>query len=207
MNENLPYQDESVNSIYQLLFCDRPELFKSTIKAPLTYPWNVLLSDAPPVDALKKIIMDTMLESRIRLLACKSLKNQGQIPAEKILLGVVVEIGLDEGLDVLAAYRDGTARYINYTGRLLIWEASDLQSALITKSIFDASEKIVARIGPWNKPRRDFPSTGNLRISFLVSDGLYFGEGPIKTLFNDAMAAPALNAATSMLQYITEKAG
>jgi len=112
---------------------------------------------------------------------------------------------MNEGLDVLAAFRDGSARYINYTSRLLIWEHSDLQSALLTKKIFDESEKIVAKIGPWDKPRKEFPTKDNLRISFLMSDGLYFGEGPIDILFKDPMAAPALNAATAMLKYITEK--
>jgi hypothetical protein len=200
-----PYAEESMNSIYELLFCDDLNTFRSTVKKPWVYPWDVLLSEAPVVSDLQKIIMDTLLESRLRLLACYLLKKLGQLPKEKILLGVIVEIGMEEGLDVLAAYRDGSARYINFTGRLLIWDTSDLQSALITKSIFDASEKIVAQIGPWNQPRRACPSAGNLRISFLVSDGLYFGEGPVNTLFSDPVASPALTAATSMLKYITDK--
>ena len=37
------------------------------------------------------------------------------------VLGVIVEVGLDEGLDVLASYQDGTARYINYTGKMILW--------------------------------------------------------------------------------------
>jgi hypothetical protein len=45
-----------------------------------------------------------------------------------------------------------------------------------------------------------------LRISFLVSNKLYFGEGPIDVLFNDGLAGPALLAATNLMKYITEKA-
>jgi len=44
-----------------------------------------------------------------------------------------------------------------------------------------------------------------IRISFLVSDGLYFGEGPINDLFKDQLAAPALLATTRLMQYLTEK--
>jgi len=200
-----PYADQAVNEIYELLFCDHPENYRQSIQPPRRYPWDVILSDTPNVKDLNKVIMDTMVESRIRLIACHILKTLHQEPPEKILLGVIVEIGMDGGLDVLAAFRDGSARYINYTSRLLIWEHSDLHSALLTKKIFDESERIVAQIGPWNQPRKIFPSTGNLRISFLMSDGLYFGEGPVNILFKDPMAGPALNAATEMLQYITEK--
>jgi hypothetical protein len=89
---------------------------------------------------------------------------------------------------------------------MIIWETQTEESLAITKQLFDSSEKIVSQIGPWNKPRRAFPGKGDLRISFLVSDGLYFGEGPINTLFKDPLASPALTAATSMLQYITAKA-
>jgi len=207
MTQHSPYLDGATNSIYDLLFCDNLDSFKATIKTPYAYPWDVLLSASPSVSDLQKIIMNTLLESRIRLFACHLLRKLGQAPHERILLGVIVEIGMEEGLDVLASYRDGSARYINYTGRILIWDTSDLQSALITKKIFDESEKIVAKIGPWKDPRRPAPSKDMVRISFLVSDGLYFGEGGVNVLFNDPMAAPALTAATSMLKYITEKVG
>jgi hypothetical protein len=42
-----------------------------------------------------------------------------------------------------------------------------------------------------------------VRITFLVSDGLYFGEGPANIFFKDPMAGPVLNAATQLLQFIT----
>jgi len=45
-----------------------------------------------------------------------------------------------------------------------------------------------------------------VRISFLVTDGLYFGEGPINVLFSDALAAPALSSATALMQYLVNRA-
>ena len=117
----------------------------------------------------------------------------------------MVELGLEDGLDVLAAYKDGTARYINYTGSMVIWEAYIHQSMAITNKLFEASENIVNQIGPWNQPRRPYPMQQNMRISFLCTDALYFGEGPINVLFNDPMAAPALQAATEFLQLVTSK--
>jgi len=36
--------------------------------------------------------------------------------------GVILDVPLAGGLDTLAAYVDGTARYINHSGRTIIWE-------------------------------------------------------------------------------------
>ncbi|HJW27902.1 MAG TPA: hypothetical protein VJ508_01500, partial [Saprospiraceae bacterium] len=131
------------------------------------------------------------------------LRLLGIAPKQKELLAVIVELGLEEGPDTLASFSEGTARYLNYSGKILVWENADEKSRAITDKLFVASEKIVQQIGPWTNPRRPFPSKGNLRLSFLVSDGLYFGEGPIKTLFSDPMAGPILNAMQELLQYIT----
>ena len=38
-----------------------------------------------------------------------------------------------------------------------------------------------------------------------MSDGLYFGEGPIDVMFKDQMAGPALNAAGGLMKFLTEQ--
>jgi len=118
---------------------------------------------------------------------------------------VIVEVGLDKGLDVLASFSDGTARYINQTGKILIWETKDEISNKLTENLFIKSKQIVDKIGPWDKPRLPHPTKGNVRITFLVSDGLYFGEAPTNVLFNDTLASPALLSATDLMKYLTEK--
>ena len=200
-----PYPDDATNTIYELLFCDNINLYKSDASRSPDYPWNILFATAPDPIGLQKIVFDDQMESRIKLLAYDAMRRHGLPIEEKELLGVIVEVGLDEGLDILASYQDGTARYINYTGKMILWDAPDKLSAEITAQIFRDSLNIVHRIGPWTNPRRPHPATGTVRISFLVSDGLYFGEGPINVLFNDALAAPALASATAMMQYLTGK--
>ncbi|MDZ4747357.1 MAG: hypothetical protein SH808_02655 [Saprospiraceae bacterium] len=200
-----PYADEATNTIYELLFCDNIALFDPEATASSAYPWNILFSPAPEAADLQKIVFDETVESRVKLLACAALRKLNQPIEEKELLGVIVEVGLDEGLDVLASYQDGSARYINYTGKMILWDVPDKGSAEMTAQIFRDSLNIVHRIGPWTEPRRSHPSKGIVRISFLVSDGLYFGEGPVNVLFNDELAAPALSSCTGMMQYLTEK--
>jgi hypothetical protein len=200
-----PFREDAANAIYELLFCDDISLYNTVNLAAAGYPWDILLSPSPDGTGLQKIINDESLESRIKLLAFDVLRKNDQPIEEKELLGVIVEVGLDEGLDVLAAYLDGSARYINFTGKMILWDVPDKASAEITAQLFMAGLNIVHRIGPWTNPRRGHPLKGMVRISFLVSDGLYFGEGPINVLFNDALAAPALSSATALMQYLTGK--
>lgn len=204
-NLQSPYQSTGVNTLYNMLFCDNMELYKKDKKSKEVYPWDILISDKIDSPGLQKIIKDNDLESRMKILAYHKLPIEEHENEDKELLGVIVEVGLDEGLDVLASYKDGTARYINYTEKTIIWDAKDAQSNSLTEDLFSHSMNIIKQIGPWDQPRRPAPAKGNLRISFLVSDGLYFGEGPMNALFGDPMASPALNAALALMQYITEK--
>lgn len=200
-----PYQESSTNTIYNLLFCDKPELYKEKIQEPLTYPFDILFSEKSSVDDLQTVIDDVHSDTRAKVLAYNRQLALGRHISSKEVLGVIIEVGLDNGLDVLASFKDGTARYINYTGKILVWEATDLESDQLTDTLFDRSGEIVNNIGVWNNPRLSHPIKGNVRITFLVSDGLYFGEGPIDVLFNDAMAGPALTTATELMKYLTEK--
>jgi hypothetical protein len=199
-----PYKDAATNLIYNLLFCDNLNLYKTNTKPPYAHPFNVLFAENSTPAALKSIT-DQTAETRIKILAYNRLLAVDQRPDKKELLGVIVEVGLDQGLDVLASYKDGTARYINYTGKLIVWEATTPASAKLTSALLLQSEPILSKIGPWDQPRRPHPAKGNARITFLVSDGLYFGEAPVNTLFSDPMAGPALNAAAELMKFLTSQ--
>lgn len=200
-----PYKDSSTNLMYNLLFCDNLDLFKINSKDSNLYPWDILFSDTSTDKDLQKVIDDSTTESRMKILAYNRKIAIGEIPRNKELLGVIVEVGLDKGADVLASYKDGTARYINQTGKVLIWETTDSISKQLTADLFEKSLTIVKNIGPWDKARQSAPTKGNARITFLVSDGLYFGEGAINVLFNDPMASTAIKSATQLMQYLIEK--
>ena len=199
-------KDDPSDLIYELLFCDNIELYKANSDGSTDYPWNILFADNPDISELKEITSREDIESRVKILAYNRLKAFGEKIEKKDLLAVTVEVGLENGLDVLAAFRDGTARYINQSGKIIIWETVTEESQAITTDLFTKSADIVAKIGPWNEARRPRPAKGMVRITFLVSDGLYFGEGPMNVLFNDAMAGPALATAAQLMQYLIEKA-
>lgn len=203
---NDPYKDSSANHIYNLLFCDNIELYKENTKQPYNYPFDILFSEASTIVDFQKIIDDRSSDARIKALSYNRQLSKGHKPSKKELLAVIVEVGLENGLDVLASFDDGTARYINQTEKILVWETTtDEKSNELTKDLFLKSQHIVNQIGIWDKPRLPAPTKGNVRITFLVSDGLYFGEGPIDVLFSDPMASPALTSATYLMKYLTEK--
>ena len=201
-----PYKDSSTNLIYNLLFCDNLELYKNNTKQPYSYPFDILFSDKTSLTDLQKISDDSTSEPRVKVLAYNRQIALGHKPDKKELIAVIVEVGLETGLDVLASFNNGTTRYINQTGKMIIWETTtDEKSNKLTKDLFLKSQNVVNQIGPWDKPRRPYPTKGNVRITFLVSDGLYFGEGPMQILFDDPIASPALTAATELIEYLTEK--
>jgi hypothetical protein len=201
-----PYKDKATNLIYNLLFCDSLDLYKSNTQQPYSYPFDILFSDNSSIVDLQKIIDDNSFDPRVKILAYNRQIANGHKPAKKELLAVIVEVGLDNGLDVLASFNNGTARYINQTGKILVWETTNDDTAnKITNDLFIKSQNVVNKIGPWDKPRRPNPTKGNTRITFLVSDGLYFGEAPTNVLFSDSLASPALLAATDLMKYLTEK--
>lgn len=205
MAADTPYHESATNLIYNLLFCDDLELFKKSGTAP-GYPFDILFSASPSKQDLTRITDDPRVDVRTKVLAWNRLRAMGAVADRKELLGVIVEVALDEGLDTLAAFQDGTARYINQSGKIIVWEAPQPTSDQLIADLLSSSLDIINRIGPWNQPRRLHPAAGMVRLTFLVSDGLYFGEGPMEVMFNDPMAGPALGAATQLLGFLTESA-
>jgi hypothetical protein len=121
-------------------------------------------------------------------------------------LGVIVEVFLKQGLDVLAAYPDGRVRYLNQSGKIAVFEGGPPQVEALAKELVAVSQAVVNKIGPWEEKRLAPPRRGNARMTFLVSDGLYFGEGRFHVLQQDAMGGPVLAKAAELLQHAVDAA-
>lgn len=207
MTKSLPYKNDSFNKIYEILFCDKPELYRPAKQQAGEYPWNVLFAEEPDADALNEIIEDEGIESRVKILAYRLLADMGEPAEDNLLLGVIIEVGLDNGLDVLAAYQDGSARYINHAEKIIIWDQPDNRSQPLVNGLFAESLRVVNNIGPWNGERLAPPAKGGVRLTFLVSGDIYFGQGPFDALVKDAMGGPVIHAATQLMIYLTEVRG
>jgi hypothetical protein len=201
-----PYKIDGVNDIYELLFCDDIDLYRGMNTAPDIYPWNILFDENTETDGLRQVLYDTTLETRPKLLASRLLAEHGVVEPVRRVMGVIVEAGLPDGLDVLAAYEDGTARYINFTGKLIIWDTPTDESEAMITELFNVGTEVVNHIGPWEERRRPAPESGTIRLNFLVSDGLYFGEGPFEVLQKDPLGGPVIGAAVKLMTYLIHQA-
>jgi len=199
-----PYTESHVNFLYNLLFCDDLNLFKNHHGEKSVGLWGTLLADRPNVETLRNIADDETNEGRVRALAYNRLREAGEPVPRKKVLGVIVEVPLEKGLDVLAAFSEGGVRYLNQTGKVAIFEGEGHPVEGLAKELVSISQPVVNKIGPWDKQRRPPPKGGNVRVTFLVSDGFYFGEGPFGALQQDALAGPILAKATQLLQRAVE---
>ena len=199
-----PYADSHVNFLYNLLFCDDITLFRNQNTAKSDVLWLTLLAEPADRVALRKIADEQTNEGRVRAVAYNRLRAAGEKVPPKKLLGVIVEVPLQQGLDVLAAFSEGGVRYLNQSGKVAIFEGQGNPVEALAKELVAISQPIVNQIGPWDKQRLPPPKAGNVRLTFLVSDGLYFGEASFGALQSDPMASPVLAKASQLLQRAVE---
>ena len=122
---------------------------------------------------------------------------------ERRVLGVVAEVGVASGDDLLAAYADRTARYQNYSGAGVVWSRPDLSMDGPIESVLRAAEPIADRIDPWRGPLRPPPSGGFMRLNVLTPSGIHFGEGQFEVLDRDPLARPLVRASTCLMERLT----
>jgi hypothetical protein len=162
------------------------------------------------IQVLKRILETPQLESRVVLQTWHALRSLGEKPPEAIekqLLGVVVEVGMPKGLDLLAAYADHRARYYNFSGAGMVWERPNDTLDDAIDDVLKKGSEVVGKIGPWKGVRPPAPSDGQARINMLTPSGLHFGEGTMDQLGKDPMGGAVLGAAISLMQRLIEISG
>ena len=204
--------------IRNTLFGDVPlgELVRAHPKVPLAEPWLSFqrardLRETGDVEGAKavarKIVAMPDLDTRILLQAWHTLRELGDKPPqgrEKDVLGVVVEIGMPKGLDLVAAYRDHRARYFNYSGAGVLWERRDDSLDALIDELLQAGTVVAQAIGPWTKPKPPEPKNGDARINLLTPSGIHLGNGPVEALNQDPMGGPILSAAFGLMKRLVE---
>ena len=162
---------------------------------------------AAAMASLQQVLDTPGLESRQYLQAWHFLRTLGVAPSAdeaRRVLGVVVEVSLPEGLDLVVAYADLTARYYNHSGAGVVWEMNTDLAGTPIQNLLAAGQTVANVIGPWHEARRAAPPTGHVRINSLTASGLYFGEGPFDVLSNDPLASPVIAGGLALMQALTE---
>jgi hypothetical protein len=187
------YAKEELNTLHAMVFCDDT----SPGGAPM-------FGDAPDVRVVQAIVLDTTEESRTRLLAAHWLRaNNHPVPTAEVL-GIVVEVPLEGSLDTLAAFADGRVRYINHTGRIAVFDGAPEevaeQARLLIAAAIPAAIKGIAQ-----QKRGATPTEGNLRFSYLSTEGLRVRDGGFGEVSRDELAGPVLKNAQKLLDLIVKQ--
>jgi hypothetical protein len=160
---------------------------------------------AEAVECWQRVTEMPGLESRQYLQAWHFLRARGIQPHPenaKQLLGVVVEVSMKEGLDLLAAYADHHARYFNYSGAGVVWEHPNSSLDPYIDALLVAGSRVLQKIGPWTDPRPGSPGVDQIRMNFLSPAGLHFGQGALQVLAVEPMAKPVFDAALALMQQL-----
>jgi hypothetical protein len=201
-------------SAYDMLFGDLPLTYWASLHST-ELPWN-LFKEAKKnidnnekiaaIDILHKIIAIPGLESRHYLQAYHFLNELHEHHSgDTTVFGVVLEINMAQGNDVLAAYADHSARYYNYSGKSIIWEHGDHSLDAMIDGIFEHSKIVVSHIGPWKEARKQPPVNSMARVNFLTSKGLHFGEASQQVLFNDPMAGKLMHGMLNLMNVLIDR--
>jgi len=121
-------------------------------------------------------------------------------------LGVVVDLHTDEGLDTLAGFADGSARYLNYSGAGVVWEVPDEEVGRRVRDLLQAAREVVEVTGPLAGARPGPPGHGGAMISVLTPGGIHVGAGSVYALTKDSRGGPVIEAASALLALLVARA-
>ena len=194
-----PYSQPAANAIYNLLFCDDLAAFAAQ---PGQKPsrWVAALAAQPPnLAELSRLAADVEQDGRVRFMAYGRLRAASAPGPKRVLLGLITEVGLAGGVDTLAAFSDGGVRYINQSGRMVFAEGRTIHTAHQVDQLLAQAQGALLRLQPATTARAAPPVDGQVRYTFLTSDGPCVIQAPMDTLQRDPQGAPVLQAATELL--------
>lgn len=157
------------------------------------------------VRAWSAIAHDESLESRHRLQAWHFLRSINVNPDEGLVArqawGVVVEVPVDGGHDVLAAYPVGGVRYLNHAGGATVLEEGQGGEAVLVAlaELLVAGQALADVLGPWTEAALPELPADQTRLLVLTPGGHRFGQGPDDALRQEPLAEALFSAATELL--------
>jgi len=149
------------------------------------YPWVLMaaahvklkMEENAEAGRLLRAVTLISTEARVRLWAWTTLRSLGKYPSPELarqVLGVIIEVPLDDRQDVLAAYADGSARYINHQGGMIVWDRTD---ETITPLVLNVIRETQPPGAP-QEDRLDEPvPPEQVRLSVLTPGGIHVWQG------------------------------
>lgn len=216
-----PQGHSAADSLRPLLYGDAPmHAWPPTAGSPDdAEPWgsfvrarNALASgrDDEAVRWWLSIARSPEVESRSVLQAWTFLRRNGVAPSDDestVVHGVVVHASVGKhGHDILAAYRDGSSRYLNHSGKVVVAETPPAMTAA-ARAVVAAAAPLAGVVGVWDEPALPPVPLGHSRVLMLTPGGFRFGQGPQRALWEEPGVDVVVAAALELLTLLTGPAG
>lgn len=159
---------------------------------------------------LLSVLQIPEIESRVKLWACHALRELGESPpphVSDLVMGIVFEVPLEMGVDILAAYQDGSARYVNQGGSIIVWDAPrDDRFAKIIRSIMSMAQEAVHQVPLQDRHLRPVQQ-GNVRFNLLTPGGIHLIEERLdRAGSGKSNLSPLFSAGTELMVGLVEVA-
>jgi hypothetical protein len=183
-----PTREDDFSTVVSAIQANQLEEAEAWLAGEISgYPWVLMaaayvklrMNEAAEAGRLLRAVTLISSEARLRLWAWHNLRELGKYPAPDLarqVLGVVIEVPFDEDrADVLAAYADGSARYINHQGGMIVWDRLD---EVVTPLVMNVIRASATPVGVETEERSDDPLLPDqVRLSMLTPGGMYVWEG------------------------------
>jgi hypothetical protein len=137
---------------------------------------------ARATEVLLEVARNPKMETRILLWSWTTLRCLGVHPKSyeaDDIKGVVIQVPMESGADVLAAYADGTARYVNHSGKAIVWEITDATIADIVRKLLESCKDLR---GVVVAASASYFVKDAVRVTLLTFNGNRFLEAPMQFL-------------------------
>lgn len=161
------------------------------------------------IEALQMVLATPALETRHYLQAwyfLRKLKVNPSPEESRRVYGVVVDVCLQNGTEYVAAYADHRARYMNYTGSGIVWEAPDTSLDGQIDTLLGACQNVANHIQPLDNILPNPPKQVNaVQICILTPGGIRHGIGTFEGWAKEPTGAPIVNAASMLMKCLVDK--
>jgi hypothetical protein len=140
---------------------------------------------------LRGILDSPALETRTQLWIWVALRELGEGPEGRSafeVLGAVLEMPAGGAYDTLAGYVDGSARYLNFSGKAIFWDAVEPRVKRLCQALVDSTIPSSARAKP--RTSLTLPKRG-IQVTMLTRSGPFLITAPPQAVV-DAGAALTL---------------
>jgi len=137
---------------------------------------------------LRGVLDSPVLETRMQLWVWAALRELGERPEGKAafeVLGALLEIPAGGAYDTLAGYVDGSARYLNFSGEAIFWDAADPLVKRLCQALVDSTIPASSKAKP--RTSLSLPKRG-IQVTMLTRSGPFLITAPPRAVV-DAGAA------------------